>query len=233
MGASPSCGSRLLSSTFARTEERGLRRRTTEAEAGFTLIELLIALTLLTVIASLLVNAVGSARQAINVVDRRVTQASVPAVQSVLRRLLVEARPNPDGGGQRADPDRAFVGEPNKLNFVSSFVPQGQYGGLWHYQIALDTSERAGESSALVLTQQLIRPALSTAGPPLRTVVLKEVRALSVRYFGAEDKDSAPQWRDAWRRPSRLPRLVSVDVIFARPDGRQWPPLMVALPLAD
>ena len=207
-------------------------RRATGAEAGFTLIELLIALALLTVIASLLVNAVGSARQALNVVDRRVTQASVPAVQSVLRRLLVEARAN-SNATQRADPDRAFIGELNKLSFVSSFVPQGQYGGLWRYQIALDASERAGESSALVLTQQLVRPAPSAAGPPLRTVVLKEVRALSVRYFGAEDNDSAPQWQDAWRHPSRLPRLVSVDVTFARPDGRQWPPLIVTLPLAD
>jgi prepilin-type N-terminal cleavage/methylation domain-containing protein len=65
-----------------------LRRSPMNAEAGFTLIELFIALALLTVIASLLVNAVGSARQALNVVDLRVTQASVPAVQSVLRRLL-------------------------------------------------------------------------------------------------------------------------------------------------
>jgi general secretion pathway protein J len=209
-----------------------LRRRATDAEAGFTLIELLIALTLLTVIASLLVNAVGSARQALNVVDRRVTQASVPAVQSVLRRLLVEARANSDAT-QRADPDRAFIGELNKLSFVSSFVPQGQYGGLWRYQIALDASERAGESSALVLTQQLVRPASSAAGSPLRTVVLKEVRALSVRYFGAEDKDAAPQWQDTWQHPFRLPRLVSVDVTFVRPDGRQWTPLNVALPLAD
>ena len=209
-----------------------MRRRAADAEAGFTLIELLIALTLLTVIASLLVNAVGSARQALNVVDRRVTQASLPAVQSVLRRLLVEARANPDAT-QHADPDRAFIGELNKLSFVSSFVPQGQYGGLWRYQIALDASERAGESSALVLTQRLVRPASSAAGPPLRTVVLKEVRALSVRYFGAEDKDSAPQWQDAWRHPYRLPRLVSMDITFARADGRQWTALIVALPLAD
>ncbi len=209
-----------------------MRRRTTEAEAGFTLIELLIALTLLTVIASLLVNAVGSARQALNVVDRRVTQASVPAVQSVLRRLLVEARANPDAT-QHADPDRAFIGAPDKLRFLSSFVPQGQYGGLWRYEIVLDASAGAGQSSAVVLNQQLVRPASSTAGPPLRTVVLKEVRALSVRYFGAEDKDSAPQWHETWRHPYRLPRLVSVDLTFVRADGRQWTPLVVALPLAD
>ena len=74
-----------------------MRRSSMNAEADFTLIELLIALALLAVIVSLLVNAVGSARHALNVVDLRVTQASVPAVQSVLRRLRLEARPNIDG----------------------------------------------------------------------------------------------------------------------------------------
>jgi general secretion pathway protein J len=209
-----------------------LRRHAINADAGFTLIELLIALALMAIIASLLVNAIASARQSLNVVDRRVTQASIAAAQSVLRRLIIEARANPDAT-ERANPDRAFLGEPNRLGFVSSFVPQGQYGGLWRYEIALDASGSGARSSALVLTQQLVRPASSTARPPLRTVVLKEVRALSVRYFGAEDKDSAPQWQDTWRHPYRLPRLVSVDVAFLRSEGRQWTPLIVALPLAD
>jgi prepilin-type N-terminal cleavage/methylation domain-containing protein len=203
-----------------------------DAEAGFTLLEMLVALALLAVIAALLVAAITSARQALNVVDRRGTQASVPAVQSVLRRLLVEARANLDVAEQ-AVPYRAFIGEPNKLGFVSSFVPQGQYGGLWRYEIALDASEGAAESSALVLTQQLVRPVSPATGQPLRTVLINEVRALSVRYFGAEDKDSAPQWQDAWRHPYRLPRLVSVDVTFVRADGRQWTTLTVAFPLAD
>ena len=209
-----------------------MRRRVTDAEAGFTLVELLVALALLVVIAALLVNAIVGARQALNVVDQRGTQASVPAVQSLLRRLLLEARPNLDAAAP-ANPDRAFIGASDKLTFVSSFVPQGQYGGLWRYEIAIDASKRAGESSALVLTQQLVRPASSAPGAPFPSVILKEVRALNVRYFGAEDKDTAPQWQDAWRDPYRLPRLVSVDVTFARSDGRRWTPLIVALPLAD
>jgi general secretion pathway protein J len=209
-----------------------LGRRVVNAEAGFTLIELLIALSLVAVIASLLVNAIASARQSLNVVDRRVTQASIPAAQSVLRRLIIEARAIPDAT-ERANPDRAFLGEPDKLGFVSSFVPRGQYGGLWRYEIALDVGGSKVRSSALVLTQQLVRPASSTAVPPLRTVVLEEVRALSVRYFGAEDNDAAPRWQDTWRHPYRLPRLVSVDVALVGPDGRQWPTLIVALPLAD
>src|SRR5262245_62434510 len=111
MAASRCCGSRRSSSSLTRTEERILRLRVTNAEAGYTLLELLIALALLTVIASLLVNAIGSARQALNTVDRRGTQASVPAVPSVLRRLLVAARANPHAAG-RADPHRALIGEP-------------------------------------------------------------------------------------------------------------------------
>ena len=213
-----------------------MRQRAIDAEAGFTLIEMLIALALMAVITSLLVNAIVGARQSLDVVDRRVTQASAPAAQSVLRRLIIEARANPDTTEQ-ANPDRAFLGEPDKLAFISSFVPQGQYGGLWRYEIALDTSASAARSRPLVLTQQLVRPALSTAGstaaPPLRTVVLKEVRALNVRYFGAEDKDTAPRWQDTWRHPYRLPRLVAVNVAFVRSDEGQWTPLIVALPFAD
>jgi general secretion pathway protein J len=207
-----------------------LRRRDTYAEAGFTLLELLIALTLLAVTTSLLVNAIGSTRQALNVIDRRVAHATVPAVQSVLRRLLAEARPGPDAARGKADLNRAFVGDPDTLGFVSSFVPQGQYGGLWHYEIALAAGEGAG---ALVLIQQLVRPGSSPNAAPLRTVVFSDVDALRLRYFGAADNDSAPEWHDSWHDPRRLPRLVAVDVTFARADGRRWTPLVAALPLAD
>jgi general secretion pathway protein J len=208
-----------------------LRRRHLYAEAGFTLLELLIALTLLAVTASLLVNAIGSARQALNVVDRRVAHATIPAVQSVLRRLLTEARPGPDETGGKADPNRVFVGDPDTLAFVSSFVPQGQYGGLWRYELALAAGET--RSGSLVLSQKLLRLGLSADAAPLRTVVLNEVDALRLRYFGAADKDSAPQWHDSWHDPRRLPRLVAVDITFGRADGRQWTPLVVALPMAD
>jgi general secretion pathway protein J len=209
-----------------------LRRHDRRAEAGFTLVELLIALTLLAVTASLLVVAIGSARQALNIVDRRVAHATVPAVQSVLRRLLAEARPGPDVAGHD-DPDRAFTGDPDKLGFVSSFVPRGQYGGLWRYQITLEADETGGEASALVLTQQLVRPRTSASLARLRTIVLTEVGALHLRYFGTADKDNAPQWQDSWHDPRRLPHLVSVEVAFTHANGRQWSPLVVALPLAD
>ena len=193
-----------------------------DGEAGFTLLELLIALALLAVIATLLVATISSARQALNAVDRHGTQAAVPAVQAVLQRLITEARPGPDAP-QPPDRNRAFVGEPDRLSFVSSFVPQGQYGGLWRYDIALDASGSA-ESGTLVMSQRLQR---LTPTPPTplgdnRTVLLEGVEASRVRYFGAFDQDSPPAWHDSWRHPVRLPLLVSLDVTFVRGDRRQW-----------
>lgn len=201
--------------------------RDDDPQAGFTLIELLVALALLAVTASLLATAIGSARRAIEVVDRRAAHASVPAVQSVLRHLLTEARTIPDGPAAHDDPARAFVGESDRMRFISSFVPQGQYGGLWRYEISLD-------AGALVLTEQLVRPDFATtADAQLRIAVISGVETLRLRYFGAEDREGVPGWQDGWHAPQRAPRLVTVEMTFAPGDDRQWTPLVVSLPMAD
>ena len=116
------------------------------------------------------------------------------------------------------------------MSFVSSFVPQGQHGGLWRYEIGLDAGGAGTAASVLVLAQRIVRPAPPSAGgsPPsqTRTVLIKEVRELRLRYFGASEKDSTPRWHDSWQHPFRLPHLVSVDIDLAQKDQRQWTPLV-------
>jgi general secretion pathway protein J len=201
-----------------------------DGEAGFTLLELLIALVLLAVIAAVLVAAIGSARQALVAVDRRGAQAAVPAVQGVLRRPIREARPGPQAP-LPPEADRAFVGEPDRLRFVSSFVPQGQYGGLSRYDIFLDAA--GAGSGRLVIDQQLrSAPAMPTSLGETRTVLLDGVETLRVRYFGALEQDSTPTWHDSWRHPAGLPLLVALDITFARADRRQWLTLVAGPALA-
>jgi general secretion pathway protein J len=201
-----------------------------EGEAGFTLLELLIALVLLAAIAAVLVAAIASARQALVAVDRRGAQAAVPAVQGVLRRLIREARPGPQ---LPLPPEaaRAFIGEPNRLSFVSSFVPQGQYGGLWRYEVFLAS---AGASSGRLVIDQQLRspPATSMAPGEARIVLLDGVAALRVRYFGALGQDSPPTWHDSWSHPAGLPLLVSLDLTFSQGDRRQWVTLVTGPALA-
>lgn len=133
-------------------------------QAGFTLPEVLIALALLAVIASLLVNAIASARLALQATDRQATLSTVPAVQAVLRRLMTEVRPGPETS-ERPDADRAFVGARDQVSFISSFVPQGQFGGLWRYDLMLGQDGAAGVPGALVIAQRLLWPALPSLGP--------------------------------------------------------------------
>jgi general secretion pathway protein J len=200
-------------------------------QSGFSLVELLIALALLAVIAALLVAGIAQARRALDAVDRRGAQAAVAPVQAVLRRLIREARLGPDDQRQ-PDLKRAFIGEPDRLSFVSSFVPQGQYGGLRRYDIGVDAVGPG--SGRLVMRHRLALD--STAPPPLldddRTVLLDGVEALRVRYFGALDQDIPSAWHDRWSHPVNLPLLVSMDVIFVRGNYRQWATLVAGLALA-
>ena len=205
-----------------------MRQPRDHGQAGFTLPEVLIALALLAVIVSLLVEAIGSARLALQATDRQATHSTVPAVQAVLRRLMIEARAGPEAG-ERPDVDRAFIGARDQMSFISSFVPQGQYGGLWRYDLRL---EEGGAGGALVVAQRLLRPAPSdAAGPPppaTRTVLLNGVQELHLRYFGVLDQEKAPQWQENWQHASRLPLLISVDVAFSRKDHRQWSAVVTA-----
>jgi general secretion pathway protein J len=199
-------------------------------EAGFTLTEVLIALALLAVMASLLVDAIGSTRLALKATDRQGADAAVSAAQAVLRRLMTEARSVLDPS-QQPDPNRAFIGAPDRVSFVSSFVPQGQFGGLWRYDLALDHDGAAAQAE-LVLGQRLLRPVTASSAaaslPSSKSVVLKGVRELRLRYFGILEADRAPRWHDTWQHPSGLPLLISVDLVFAPQDQRQWSTVVVA-----
>ena len=208
-----------------------MRHHRVQKEAGFTLPEMLIALALVAVIASLLVEAIASMRLALQATDRQVSHSAMPAAQAVLRRLITEVRPAPEAS-QQLDQDRAFIGGRDRMSFVSSFVPQGQFGGLWRYDLALDPTDVSAAPRALVIAQRLLRPATTNTpgGPPrtTRSLFLNGVQDMRLRYFGVIEGDRAPQWHDSWQHPSRLPQLVSIDVLFTEKDQLHWTTLVVA-----
>jgi general secretion pathway protein J len=200
-------------------------------DTGFTLPEVLIALALLAVVASLLVEAIASTRLALQATNRQGADTAVSGAQAVLRRLMTEARSVLDPS-QQLDPNRAFIGATDRVSFVSSFVPQGQFGGLWRYDLVLDQEGAAAVQAALVLGQRLLRPATTSSAvatvPSTKSVLLKGVRELRLRYFGVLGTDRTPRWHDTWQHPSGLPLLISVDLVFAPSDQRQWTTLVVA-----
>ena len=143
-------------------------------------------------------------------------------------------RPDRDRRIPTAGPDRAFIGGRDRVSFVSSFVAQGQFGGLWRYDLALDPNDVSAAPGALVIAQRLLRPApANTSGgpaPSTRSVLLKGVQDVRLGYFGVLEGDRAPQWHDSWQHPNRLPLLISVDVLFAEKDQPHWTTLVVVPP---
>lgn len=201
------------------------------SEAGFTLVELLVAITLLAAMTALLVAALQSLGPPIALFQRSTQQASVDAVHSFLRQVIAEARPLRVLG---EDPQnaRAFEGSADAARLVSSYVPAGQYAGLHVYDLELTPSGSVG-SHDLVIRQSLVRPRAHVAAPEVRaTILMRSVAGLRLRYFGAQGEQQAVAWSHDWTERAALPGLVSIDIVFAPGDRRNWPTMTVAPVLA-
>lgn len=211
------------------------RRRPSGRDAGLTLIELLVALGLLSLITLLLVGALRSGRIALERTERISEEASVTSVRNFLRNLLAEAKPI-----QLVDPHRrtlsVFAGGERDLKFVSGYTPPGQYGGLYLTQLYLaDDRGRSGLFDYWITREIFTRsgPAGDGHAEPPKVSLLQSIAGVELRYFGSQSEDAPPSWSAQWSDPNKLPMLVSLTVLFPPSDPRRWPPLIVALPLAE
>jgi general secretion pathway protein J len=201
------------------------------SDDGFTLLELLVAVTLLALIAVLLVAGLRTSRSALVRVEQQSMVASVDSVQHLLRRLLAEAHPIAQNSQLRDERD--FVGGQDSALFVSGFAPQGQLQGLYRIELVRERGA-APNSGRLLLRQTLHRnPARSapraTAPSAITTVLLADVGDLRLSYFGRDNREAEPSWRNAWAAVG-MPELVGIEVAFGLRDPRRWPKLVIALP---
>ena len=57
--------------------------------------------------------------------------------------------------------------------------------------------------------------------------LLKNINAIDLDYFGRDDPDTEPYWRDEWDNKQRLPELIRLQIVTNEPE--QWPELLIAL----
>lgn len=197
---------------------------------GFTLIEVLLATVLLAAGLALAFATLTAASQTASrgeLLARRSEQ--VRAVENFLRQRLTAARPI----GFAADPDTLlplrFVGEATRMRFVADLPDYLGRGGpyLHDFRIVEDGDEvRIELALAMVLAGQTVEE--SPPRPPEELVDgLGEAR---FRYRGADPDGGLGEWQQEWEAFEQLPLMVEVTVTDA--DGREWPPLLVALPMA-
>lgn len=207
---------------------------------GFTLIEVLIAMTLLSVMMTLLFGAMRICADSWEKGESKVADVSeIAAVYSFFQRHLRTAIPLSDG--LSADPNFgetfAFQGEANKMQFVSSFPASVGQSGLQLITLQVEHDDDAGQKLTATLTP--FYPAAlgsdwETEKRDSEVDVIQHVRSFELHYFGPDDIGSEPYWQDKWSDKEFHPRLVKISIVLEdkkgnKKDGIFWPDMVIDL----
>jgi general secretion pathway protein J len=197
---------------------------------GFTLIEVVLATVLL---ASGLALAFASLRAASATATRGEEVAHrderMRAVSNFLRRRLASARPIAYALDPASGEQLRFSGDGGQMRFVADLPDYLGRGGPYVHTLRVvrdGDSERVEVDLAMALGGQAI--AESPPRPP--DVLVDGLGSVRFRYRGMNAAGQLGGWTDTWETPGTLPLQVSIDL--ADRDGREWPSLVVALPLA-
>ena len=197
---------------------------------GFTLIEVLLATALL---AAGLALAFATLRAATATATRGEAIAArserMRAVEGFLRARLTAARPVAFALDADSGLAQRFIGESDRMRFVADLPDYLGHGGPYLHELAL---ERDGDALRLTVALTVVQGGAVVEEPDPRApeMLAEGLRAVRFRYR-AMDADNRPgQWQEQWHTPESLPLQVEIDLQDA--DGRGWPPLVVALPLA-
>lgn len=197
---------------------------------GFTLIEVILATVLL---ASGLALAFASLRAASATATRGEEVAHrderMRAVSNFLRRRLSSARSIAYALDATSGQQLRFSGDGSQMRFVADLPDYLGRGGPYVHtlQVVRDgDSERIEVGLAMALGGQTI--AESPPHPP--DVLVDGLGGVRFRYRGMNADGQLGGWSESWDTPEALPLQVAIDL--ADKDGRAWPSLVVALPLA-
>lgn len=197
---------------------------------GFTLIEVILATVLL---ASGLALAFASLRAASVTTTRGELVAQrderMRAVSGFLRRRLSSARSIAYALDPTTGQQLRFSGDGGQMRFVADLPDYLGRGGPYVHTLRVvrdGDSERIEVALAMALGGQTIEE--SPPRPP--DVLVDGLGDVRFRYRGMNADGQIGGWSDTWDTPEVLPLQVSIDL--AGKDGRAWPSLVVALPLA-
>ena len=212
------------------TAARKYHLQTGGRDAGFSLIELIVSLALFAMILALLPGAFRTGKRGWETAAVIEQVASAEASADFLRHRLADATPfydRDESGRARI----AFSGGPQQLSFVAPSQAGPSGGGFYRWSIA---TAPAGETSALMLTMAPFSAVQTDAtATATERVLLNGVRALRIRYFGAEEADGEAVWADEWRRSDQLPQLIEIEAETLQSRTASFGPLRVALRLSQ
>lgn len=206
---------------------------TTRHCRAFTLLEVLIAMTLLSIMVTLLFGSLRIAAQSWNAGENKVAEVNAKAVvYQFFKRHLTAVRPlpmptNPDTLIPSAE--QAFQGRSQALRFVAALPAASARKGLQIFRIGLDANQKSTLLVGLKPYQQADTENNIAEERP--EVLLKDIAALKFSYFGKTEDMADAQWREDWRQADRLPALIKVSIQLA--DDSYWPDMVFPLKITQ
>ena len=198
---------------------------------GFTLIEVLLATALL---AAGLALAFATLRAATATANRGEAIAAhserMRAVEGFLRARLVATRPVAFAIEADSGLAQRFVGEPGRMRFVADLPDYLGHGGPYLHEFAVERDD--GDTLRLTVALAVVQggEVVQEREPRAPELLAEGLRAVRFRYRAMDADNRLGQWQEQWRTREALPLQVEIELQDA--DGRDWPPLVVALPLA-
>ena len=201
---------------------------------GFTLMELLVAITLLGMLMAALLGGISFGTRVWEASGERLERSGrLTLVRDFLRQRLEEALPVEEAA--RPHLDRAlFDGGPDRLRLVSS-MPASL--GVGRFLLELSLCRRFEDDRLDLVLRWRPWPLSGQAADepvaePGERVLLGDVAAVSIGYYGTDDDARRNTWHDRWQRRSLLPALIRLELQFPAGDPRSWQPLIVS-PMVD
>lgn len=201
------------------------------AGRGFTLIEVLLATVLLAaglaIAFSTLTAATRTATRGEALAQRSERMRNV---EGFLRKRLTAARPVGFGTDESSLMPQRFIGEPDRMRFVADLPDYLGRGGPYLHDIRIEDD---GEGVRIDLVLAMVLAGETIEDPDARPPepLVDGLASARFRYRAADPEGGLGEWQDRWETSHYLPLLV--EVTLTGEDGRKWPPLVVALPLAS
>lgn len=204
------------------------------ASRGFTLVEVLLATALL---AAGLALAFATLRAATATVQRgeALSQRNerIRAVSGFLRSRLSAARPVVFATDESGGVAYRFRGDGERVEFVADLPDYLGRGGPYLHR--LEVERVAGGGVRLVVSFHMVQGGAVVGDGRAADAMAPEVladglRSVDLRYRGLRADGKPAEWQSRWDQGDAMP--LQVELRLRDADGRAWPPLLVALPLA-
>jgi general secretion pathway protein J len=192
---------------------------------GFTLIEVMLAMTLLSIMVTLLFASLAICAESWNKGEAKIAEVNEKAVvYQFFKRHLPSIKPLTDGFSTDK-PQFSFQGEEDQIQFVSVFPASAERKGLQLFKVVFESE------GTIKVRLSPFYP--TTEGQQWQTedvVLLEHVKDFKVSYFGKERLGTDAHWSNNWSKKKQLPALIKINIELESKSF--WPEMIFALKLA-